>query len=281
MNESFSTQRQKELDDQIILIKFGGNAMVNETVKKRVAHDVAQLKKMGASPVVVHGGGPVIKTVLEGANIDSNFVDGHRVTTPEAMEYIEMALSGKVNKTLVSLLNKMDTKAVGISGKDGGVVTAEKRLHKQGNDTINLGFVGNVKSIDPTLIFSLIADNYIPVISPVSMDENGDTYNINADLFAGHMAGALEAHHYVAMTNVDGILKDANSPSSLIKKMSSTHATQAIGSVIKSGMIPKAESCITALQHGVDSAHIINGTRPHILLDLLLTDQHYGTLITP
>lgn len=254
--------------------------MVNEPVKKGVIDNVVSLKKWGASPVIIHGGGPVIRDLLELAKIESKFVEGHRVTDARAMQFIEMALSGKVNGELVTLINKTEAKAVGISGKDGRMVTAKKRVHKKENNEIDLGFVGDVETVNPELVKSLIADNFIPVISPVSMDKKGDTYNINADMFAGHIAGALSAKHYVALTDVDGILSDKDDPSSLIETMTVADAKTEAGHLIQGGMIPKTESCIIALQNGVESAHIINGMKPDSLLKELTSNKKCGTLIT-
>lgn len=270
----------KSLKGQIILIKFGGNSMVNEEVKQSVAKNIVSLKKFGAHPVVVHGGGPYIRQILELVKIESEFVEGHRVTTKEAMGFIEMALSGHVNSDLVALINKAGGRAVGLSGKDGFMVTAEKRIHKQKGGETDLGFVGDVVSVNPSLVGVLLEKDYIPVISPVSMDKNRDTYNINADMFAGHMAGALRASHYLVLTDVDGILANKGDPSTLIREMSLKEAENETGQLIQGGMIPKIESCIIALKKGVKSTHVINGTSQDALLKELLTKQRCGTLIT-
>ncbi len=257
--------------------------MINAQVKKGVIDDIITLKKLGALPVIVHGGGPVIKEMLQVAKIESEFVEGHRVTDARAMQYVEMALSGKVNGELVSLINSRNGSAVGLSGKDGKMVTAEKRFHRQmiegENKEVDLGFVGDVKEINPELVHSLIQENYIPVISPVSMDKNGDTYNINADMFAGEMAGALKAVHYIALTDVDGLLTDKDDPSTLVSNIGVKKAKAEIGNLIQGGMIPKVESCIIALKKSVQYAHIINGMTSHSLLKELLTEERCGTLV--
>ncbi len=255
--------------------------MVNDRVKSGVIGDIIALKKLDALPVIVHGGGPVIKEMLKVAKIESKFIEGHRVTDAKAMQYVEMALSGKVNGELVSLINSRDCSAVGLSGKDGKIVTAAKRFHQseKKDKKIDLGFVGDVESINTELVRSLIQQNYIPVISPVSMDENGDTYNINADMFAGEMAGALKASYYVALTDVDGLLTDKDDASTLLSNITLKEAEQKIGNIIQGGMIPKVESCIAALKKGVKSTHIINGMKAHSLLKELLTEERCGTLI--
>ncbi|HLR76330.1 MAG TPA: acetylglutamate kinase [Balneolaceae bacterium] len=280
MNFQKYTKQTQPLKGQVILIKFGGNAMINEAAKRGVVKDIVSLKKMGALPVIVHGGGPFIRQILELAEIDSEFVQGHRVTTEKAMQYIEMALSGRVNGEIVALVNKAGGLAVGLSGKDGFMVTAKKRIHKQEGGKIDLGFVGDVGTIRPDPVLSLLEKDYLPVISPISMDENGNTYNINADMFAGHMAGALQAKHYIAMTDVDGILADKEKPASLIARMKLSEAENGIGNLIQGGMIPKVESCLIALRQGVKSTHIINGTASEALLQELLSTERCGTLIT-
>ncbi len=283
LSVSYNSRLSEKLKGQIILIKFGGNAMTNDDTKQVVIDDIIALKKIGAIPVIVHGGGPVIKELLNQAGTESEFIEGHRKTDAEAMRYVEMALSGSVNSDLVTLINRSDFKAVGLSGKDGRMVTAIKRWHKyieDGNSReADLGFVGDVETVNPELIHTLIKANYIPVISPVSMDKKGDTYNINADMFAGHMAGALNTAHYVALTDVDGLLSDKNDSSTLVHTISLEKTASEIGDLIQGGMIPKTESCIIALKTGVQSAHIINGMTPHSLLQELLTEKRSGTLI--
>lgn len=273
----------KALQDQIILIKYGGNAMIDENVKKGVVEDIITLKKLGAVPVIVHGGGRAIKELMDKVGLQSEFIGGHRKTDAEAMRYVEMALSGSVNSDLVKLINGTDFKAVGLSGKDGAMVVAKKRMHRFTVDgkteEVDLGFVGDVQSINTDLIHTLVDTDYIPVISPVAMGKDLNNYNINADMFAGHMAGALKATHYLALTDVDGLLADIDDSSSLVRKMNLEKAEAEIGSLIQGGMIPKIESCIVALKEGVESAHIINGTTAHSILKELLTEDRTGTLI--
>jgi acetylglutamate kinase len=270
-------------DKPLILIKYGGNAMLNDHLKKEVVHQIVQLSEGGYSVVLVHGGGPFIKNILELVNIESEFIGGHRKTTPEAMKYIEMALKGEVNGSLVNLLNAEGLRAVGLSGKDGRMVVAKKRLHamqEDGKEVLHdLGQVGDVIEVDTTLLSTLLSENYLPVMTCVASDESGQDYNINADMFAGHLAGALEADHYLILTDVDGLLRDINNPESLIRQLQVKELKTLYGSVIKGGMVPKLESCEIALQKGAASASIINGTRPESISDAVKKDKSIGTKI--
>lgn len=257
--------------------------MVDEDVKRGVVEEITSLKKLGAVPVIVHGGGRAIKALMEKVGLESEFIGGHRKTDAEAMRYVEMALSGNVNSDLVKLINGTEFKAVGLSGKDGAMVMARKRMHQINVDgesrEVDLGFVGDVKAINTDIIHTLVDADYIPVISPVSLGEDLNDYNINADMFAGHLAGALKTEHYVILTDVDGLLVDLEDPSSIVREMSLEKAETEIGNLIQGGMIPKIESCIVALKEGVSSAHIINGTAIHSILNELLTEERCGTLI--
>lgn len=257
--------------------------MVDDDIKQGVVEDIVALKQLGAVPVIVHGGGRAIKKLLDQVGVQSEFVGGHRKTDAEAMRYVEMALSGSVNSELVKLINGTDYKAVGLSGKDGAMVIAKKRLHELTVDgqtqEVDLGFVGDVQSINTDIIHTLLDAGYVPVISPVAMGNDLNDYNINADMFAGHLAGALQASHYLALTDVDGLLADIDDPSSLVREMTLQKAETEIGNLIQGGMIPKIESCIIALKEGVTSSHIINGTTKHSILKELLTEERSGTLI--
>lgn len=269
--------------DQIVLIKYGGNAMLNEALQEAVINDVCYLRELGIKPVMVHGGGPFIQDVLGKAGIKSAFVGGHRKTTEEAMKYVEMALKGEVNSLLVRLLNSSGVKAVGISGKDGRTVTAKKRFHslqlKDEVKEVDLGQVGDVDEIDPALVQLLLDGGYVPVVAPVSMGRDGKDYNINADMFAGHLAGALKAKAYVAMTDVDGLLTDKDKPETLVREITVEGTRDLIGTAIQGGMIPKMESCTIAVEKGVESSRIINGTKHHSIIKELLTEERSGTLI--
>lgn len=278
-----SPEKINSFKGSVVLIKYGGNAMTDETIKLGVIEDVVKLKQLGIIPVLVHGGGIVIKKLLDDVGIKSEFIGGHRKTDEHAMSYVEMALSGNVNSEIVKLLNSRGARSVGISGKDAQTVTARKRIHRvivDGEEQeADLGQVGDVDRIDTGLIETLVKNGYIPVISPVAVGDDLKDYNINADIFAGHMAGALNAKAYIAMTNVDGILTDVGDPGSLIRSIQSDELKSKIGSEIQGGMIPKIESCVIALENGVQQAHIINGTKKHTLLQQLLTDNPPGTVI--
>lgn len=258
--------------------------MVDEQLKRSVLQNICSLKDRGYQVVIVHGGGPFIKEALETARIESEFIDGHRKTPPEAFEHVEMALKGKVNGSLVSLINSLGYKAVGLSGKDGMSVVAKKRKHQRTvngtREEVDLGQVGDVDRVDTALINLLLDKDYIPVIACVAADAEGNGYNINADMFAGHMAGALKASQYVVLTDVDGLLKDRHDPSSLIRQMNTDRMEALLQQeIIQGGMIPKTASCEIAIQNGARSARIINGTQPNQILSMI-EDSPIGTLIT-
>ena len=270
--------------NKIVLIKYGGNAMRDEAMQQRVAEQIHVLRENGFQPVLVHGGGPFIKRMLEMAGIQSEFVDGHRKTTKEALPFIEMALKGQVNGQMVRLLNKADVKAVGLSGKDGQFITAEKRAHvtKEDGQEIHhdLGRVGDVVKIDPGIIQSLLKDGYVPVVTCIASSEEGEDYNINGDMLAGHLAGALHAYLYLVLTDVDGLYRDIDDPKSLIRNISLESLPEMFGGVIKGGMIPKLDSCRIALSKGAHSAAIINGMKPERILLAALGQAVPGTFIS-
>lgn len=280
---SASPEKQEAVKGKILLIKTGGNALTNPETKQGIISQIAAIHSLGAKPVVVHGGGIEIKQLLDDVNMKSEFIAGHRKTDRRSMGYVEMALSGMVNKELVGLLCSEGIKAVGVSGKDAGMVTAKKRYHTEtteGKETRqDLGFVGDVLRIDTSLVHTLTDAGYLPVISPVSIGEDGESYNINADMFAGHLAGALNADQFIALTNIDGLMQDVDDPDSIIHELSSAEAKSLFGTVIQGGMIPKIEACLIALKKGVKSVHIINGTQKESLLRILLTDDELGTTI--
>lgn len=257
--------------------------MTEEAIKASVLNQIAELKNAGVLPVVVHGGGPFIKALFEASGIKSEFIDGHRVTMKNSMEVVEQALSGKVNGMLVNQLNKLGANAVGLSGKDGGMVRALKRTHQiksdKGSEDVDLGFVGDVELINTDLPNLLIDNGYLPVISPVSSGADGEDYNINADMFAGHMAGALNAAAFVAITNVDGLMEDPSKPETKIESITADEAKSLFGTVIQGGMIPKVEACLIALDKGVPAANIISGSTENSIIRQLLTNQTVGTVI--
>ena len=263
-----------------ILIKIGGNALTDESIKKSIIDQICELLSLNLEIIIVHGGGIEIKSLLDTVGITSTFIGGHRKTDLETIGYVEMALSSRVNKDLVSRFNLKGHKSVGISGKDGITVLAGKRTHKTDDGTdSDLGFVGDVEKVDPTLITVLLNNGYLTVLSPVSFGIDGNTYNVNADMFAGHVAGALNADLFVVLTNVDGLLKDVKDPHSLIHYLSSEEAKSLYGSVIEGGMIPKIDACLISLDMGVKTAKIINGTDGQSLLQMFETNDTIGTTI--
>lgn len=270
-------------DKPLILIKYGGNAMLSDRLKMAVIDSIARLHKKGYGVILVHGGGPFIKKMLDTVDLKSEFVGGHRKTSPEALRYIEMTLKGEVNSSLVKLFNQSGLKAVGISGKDGTLVTAEKRqFHQEVNGQkklMDLGQVGDVMSVDTRLLDLLLAHDYIPVITCLASDTSGNDFNINADMFAGHIAGAMKVDQLLVLTDVDGLMEDINKPDSLINKIDVKELESMYGKVIKGGMIPKVESCEIALKKGAKTARIINGTKPENIYKSIQSDHLIGTEI--
>lgn len=266
-----------------IVIKIGGNALTDPQTKNSIIEQICTVQEDGHQIVLTHGGGIEIQELLSSVNILSEFAGGHRITDDASIHYVEMALSGRVNKELVRLLNAKKKKAVGISGKDGPIAIAEKRYHTMVEDGLetkkDIGFVGDVVEIDTDLINLLLQGGYLPVLSPVSMGLDGKSYNVNADLFAAQIAGAMKADKFIAMTNIDGLLADIADPGSLIHKLSVSEARDLYGTVIQGGMIPKVDSCIQAVERGVGSSHIINGTDQQSLLRLIRTNDTIGTII--
>ena len=266
-----------------ILIKIGGNALTDSTTINNIISQVVELIDKDFRPVIVHGGGIEIKQLLDDVGMHSEFIGGHRKTDRQTMKYVEMALSGSVNKHIVGLLNAAGVKAVGISGKDAGMVKAVKRYHTEIFDDKevhkDLGFVGDVLSVNTQLVDTLTGAGFVPVLSPVSMGKDGQSYNINADMFAGHMARAMKAYKFIALTNIDGLLEDIDDSSSIIHFLTPEKARSLFGTVIQGGMIPKIEACLIALEKGVKSAHIINGTQKESLLRILSAPDPIGTTI--
>lgn len=251
----------------IIVVKYGGNAMTEDGLKQKVINNICLLQNYGYKVVIVHGGGPFIKQALRDANIQSEFIEGHRVTTPEALEHVEKALKGQVNGALVKLVNQLGFKAVGLSGKDGKIATAVKRMHRSVVDghveEHDLGQVGDVVSIDTHLLHLLLEHDYIPVIACLAADVDSNEFNVNADMFAGHVAGAVKAEKFIVLTDVDGLLRDKDDPATLITKISLSEIKDLENqNIIQGGMIPKMESCEIALKNGAESAVILNGTAP-------------------
>jgi acetylglutamate kinase len=277
-------------DREIVVIKYGGHAMGDEATAKRFAADVVLLKLVGIHPVVVHGGGPQISAMLERAGVKSQFIDGLRVTDGQTMEIAEMVLSGAVNKQLAHLIttagSEADVRGVGLSGKDARLITVTKAVRtKKDPDSeiekvVDLGFVGEPDAVDPTLLNALLGaqEDYIPVVAPIGVAADGTTYNINADTAAGAIAGALGAKRFLLLTDVDGVL-DKNK--NLIRQMTKADAQALIqDGTATGGMIPKLETCIAALNAGVEAAVIVDGRKPHALLVELFTEHGAGTLVS-
>lgn len=259
-----------------IVIKYGGAAMIKEELKASFAQDIVLLKFLGIHPVVVHGGGPEINGFLKALNIQSEFIRGNRVTTPETMDVVEMVLTGRVNKQIVSLINEKGGKAVGISGKDGKIALAEKLLMTVDGESIDMGQVGKIVKIDTELLDSLRKDNFIPVISPIAYSNTGQSMNINADTMAGSIAGALRAEKLILLTDTKGILIDGE----LASGLNQTKVEEYIKTGdISGGMIPKVECCLAAIASGVKRTHIIDGRVPHSVLIEMFTDTGVGSLI--
>ncbi len=253
--------------------------MVNNDLKKSVLEDILALKNQGFQIVLVHGGGPYINRILDAMNIKSEFIGGHRKTTSEALKYTEMTLLGEVNSDLVARANSLGLKSVGLSGKDASMVKATKRLHIEDDEEYDLGWVGDVASVDTDLIEILLNSGITPIISCIASDDQGNSYNINADVMAGALAGALKANLYCSLTNIDGLRCDVEDPHSLIRSASIDELKSMMGTVIVGGMIPKIDSCIYAIEQGSEKSVIVNGTTPNILKNLLLKEEDLGTLI--
>ena len=260
--------------NRTIVVKYGGAAMKDGNLKTKVIGDIVFLACVGVRPVVVHGGGPEINTWLQKLDIKPLFKHGLRVTDADTMDVVEMVLAGRVNKELVSLISRAGALAVGLCGKDGNLIQA-RPVGKEG-----VGFVGEVTNVNTGLIESLVSNNYVPVISSVAADENGQAYNINADTVAGEIAAALEAEKLILLTDTPGILYDYHDHSTLIKKLDIQKARDLIDSgVVSGGMIPKVSCCVRSLAQGVRAAHILDGRLPHSLLLEVLTDEGIGSMI--
>ena len=262
----------KKFHGKTIVIKYGGNAMIDGELKSSFARDVVLLKLVGLNPVVIHGGGPQISSTLERLGITSDFVDGLRVTTQETIDVVEMVLGGSVNKEIVSLINSHGGKAVGLTGKDGELIKARKISTKQ-----DIGFVGEVEFVNPAIVRHLEQDNFIPVIAPIGVGAKGETYNINADSVAGAIAAELQAEKLILMTNTPGVL---DKQGELLTGLDDEQVASLIDDgTIVGGMMPKVECALNAVQNQVRTAHIIDGRVNHALLLEVMTDSGVGTLI--
>ncbi|AGF49358.1 acetylglutamate kinase [Candidatus Kinetoplastidibacterium galati] len=270
----------RKFHGKTIVIKYGGNAMTDYHLQRTVAHDLVLLKLVGLNPVVIHGGGPQIDAALNKVGKKSIFVQGMRITDSETMEIVEWVLGGQVQQDIVMMINEFGGKAVGLTGKDGAMIKAKKKLIPDINnpsELIDIGFVGEVHSIDPSIIIALQDDQFIPVISSIGYGEDNEAYNINADIVAGKIAEILKAEKLVMMTNIPGVL---DKKGQLLRSLSSQTIDKLFADgTISGGMIPKISSSLEATRNGVNSVHIIDGRVPHCLLLELLTDQGVGTMI--
>lgn len=268
-----------------VVIKYGGHAMINDELKQAVIKDVILMKLIGINPVIVHGGGPEITDMLKRLNIPSQFVGGCRVTDPATMEIVEMVLVGKINKEIVALINRHGGKAVGLSGKDANLIQAVRKMGKsidnEGKELLqDIGFVGDVEKINPEIIQTVINEGYIPVVAPVGVGAEGESYNINADYVAGEIAIALKADKLILLTDVEGIFEDYNNKDTLISELKLNQVNEKITSgVISGGMIPKVECCVRAVEGGVTTTHILDGRIPHSILLEIFTDRGIGTMV--
>ena len=263
----------KKYSGKTVVIKYGGNAMINEELKQQVMEDIALLWLIGVKVVLVHGGGPEISHIMKRLGKEAVFIDGLRVTDKETVDIVQMVLAGKINKTLVNLIQMKGGHAVGLSGIDGGILEAKVKDER-------LGYVGEITKVRPQPIQDLLEKNYIPVVSTVASDRQGNTYNINGDTAAASVAGALGAERLIMMTDIAGILRDKDDPSTLIPAVTVSEAKQLFEEgVISGGMIPKVDCCIEAIEKGVKHVVIMDGRVPHAILMELLTDEGAGTMV--
>ena len=263
----------KRFKGKIVVIKYGGAAMIEDNLKRSFAEDIVLLQSLGMLPVIVHGGGLEVSRAMEKLGQKVSFIDGLRVTSSENLKVAEMVLSGTINKEIITNLNTFGGKAVGVSGKDGLLIEAYKKKHDGG---VDLGYVGEIKSVNPELLQVLLKKGFLPVVSPIGLGEDGITYNINADTTASRIAVSLSAYKIIFMTDVDGVKKNGE----LIEQFSVNEAENMIKKkTIRGGMVPKVNACLYSIKNGVESAQIINGTESHSVIAELFTDKGIGTKI--
>jgi len=268
------------LSGKTVVIKYGGNAMINDDLKHSVMEDITLLKYIGLNPVVVHGGGPDITSALKSFNIQSEFINGLRKTDAKTMEIAQMVLMGKTNKEIVSMLNQMGGKAIGICGIDGMLFECEKHYEIIDDKPVDIGYVGRITKVNTRVIEILTKDEYIPVVAPIGTDKNGQSYNINADTAAAELAAALKAEKLILLTDVEGV-KNSRDNDSILYAITTDKVTQLIDEgIIVGGMIPKVLGCVYAIKNGVQRAHIIDGRIPHCILLEIFTNKGIGTMIT-
>ncbi len=269
----------QRLSGKIVVVKYGGNAMLNETLTRKILQDITLLKYVGVNPIVVHGGGPEINKLLKALHIESKFHNGLRITDAPTMEVVQMVLTGKINKDITAKINALGGKAIGLCGKDANLIEVEKQVS---DDGVDLGFVGKIVNVNTKLLKILTDDEFIPVIAPVGAGPDGESYNINADTVAGEIAARLGAEKLMFLTDIDGIRTDPKDPETLLSHITISEAENYIRTgVIDGGMIPKVMGCIQSVNSGVKRTHILDGTIPHPLLLEIFTDKGIGTMVTP
>ncbi|MGC9329482.1 MAG: acetylglutamate kinase [Candidatus Hinthialibacter sp.] len=275
----------RNFSGKIIVIKYGGAAMSREELKQEFCRDIVLLDYVGMRPVVVHGGGPQVTSVMKRLGKDAQFVDGLRVTDKETIDIAEMVLTGLVGKEIVARMNQEGGRAVSLSGKDANLIRARKLMHRNAADPsqdIDIGYVGEIESINPEILFTLEKSGFIPVVSPVGVGADGHAYNVNADTVAGEIAAALHAERLILLSDIPGVLRDVKNPDSLVTSLTVSGITEMISSgKAEGGMIPKLKACLRGLGGGVKKAHIIDGRTPHSVLLELFTDTGVGTQIYP
>lgn len=275
----------KKFYGKTVVIKYGGHAMVNPELKEAVLTDIVLMKYVGMNPVIVHGGGPEITDMLKRVGKESRFVGGLRVTDKETMEIVEMVLVGKINKEIVTRINRIGGRAVGLSGKDGNLFEAVKKYRKVRNsegveEMADIGFVGDISGVNPEIVATVISEGYVPVVAPVAVGQDGQGYNVNADYAAGRLAAALGADKLIILTDVEGIMADRADPASLFSVLKADEIPLLIDQgIIEGGMIPKVECCLDALAGGVKNTHILDGREMHSILLELFTDKGIGTMV--
>lgn len=268
----------QRLFGKTIVIKYGGAAMQDPDLTRKILEDVTLLKFVGMNPILIHGGGPDINNMLLALHVQPQFVDGLRVTDDKTMEVVQMVLTGKINKEIVAELNGMRANAIGLCGIDGNIIQAEKAAPKNG---VDLGNVGQITGINTKLLMTLASDQYIPVIAPIAVGEHGESYNINADTAASEIACALAAEKLIFLTDTDGIRMNKDEPDTLIYEINIARIQELIGQgVVEGGMLPKVRGCIHAIESGVKRVHILNGTIPHPIILEIFTNSGIGTMIT-
>ncbi len=268
----------QKLNGKTIVIKYGGNAMTNPQQIKSIMQDITLLKYVGMNPIVVHGGGPEINKLLNIMQVESKFHKGLRITDEATMEVVQMVLTGKINKDIVSRINALGGKAIGLCGIDGGLIQAKKL---EPVDGVDLGLVGDITHINSKMLEILAEDEYIPIVAPIGTGVDGTAYNINADTAAGEIAAAMKAEKLIFLTDIDGIRREPTNPESLISSISVDEIYDLMNKdIISGGMIPKVQACIRGIQMGVNRTHILNGTLPHPILLEIFTDVGIGTMVT-